>query len=71
MTYSDTYTGPRWTYGSTLRPFLSIWGYFDGWILLSDKPHPDYPTFGTIQTSKPIPDETARHWDLILIEVAA
>lgn len=67
MNYSDTYTGTRWTYGSKLRPFLSIWNYFDGWILFSDEQNPDFP-FGTMQTSKPIPPATAQRWDLILIK---
>jgi hypothetical protein len=67
MNYDDTYTGPRWTYGSIWRPFTNMFGYFDGFILWSDKPSADYPTFGTMQTCKPIPPESAANWGMILI----
>jgi len=66
IVYDDTYTGPRWTYGAQLRPFLSIFGYQD-FIIWSDRPHPDFPTFGTMQTTEPIPSRAAEGWGLILL----
>ena len=70
LVFNDTYTGPRWTYGSQLRPFMSLFGYFDGWILFSEGEHPAFATFGTFQTYNPIPPETARRWNLVLIDPA-
>ena len=65
--YDDIYTGPRWTYGSIYRPFTHMFPVFDGFILWSDKPHSDYVTFGTMQTSVAIPAEQAEAWGMILI----
>jgi hypothetical protein len=65
--FDDTYTGPRWTYGSIWRPFTNMFSYFDGFIIWSDKPSSQYPTFGTMQTWKPIPHESAEGWGMILI----
>lgn len=67
MKFDDTYTGPRWTYGSIWRPFTHMFHAFDGFILWSDKPSSDYHTFGTMQTCKPIPAEQAATWGMILI----
>ena len=40
---------------------------FSGFILWSDKPHSDYVTFGTMQTSVAIPPEQAELWGMILL----
>lgn len=44
--FDDTYTGKRYTYGLTYRP-LGFANVPDGWIIFSNKPHPNY-TFGTV-----------------------
>jgi hypothetical protein len=67
MQFDDTYTGPRWTYGSIWRPFTNLMNYFNGLIIWSDRPSADYPTFGTMQTWKPIPAETAQGWGMVLL----
>jgi len=64
--FDDTYTGPRWTYGSQLRPFTSLFGYQD-FIIGLDRRHPEFPTFGTMQTTEPVSMSKAQGWDLILV----
>lgn len=44
--FEQDYTGPRWRYGLTYRP-LASWNVPDGWIVGSDRPHPEYP-HGTV-----------------------
>jgi hypothetical protein len=64
--FDDTYTGPRWTYGLSLRPL----GYArvpDGWIVSSDRPHPRY-AHGTVDYPHPLDERQARQMDLELIE---
>lgn len=44
--FEQDYTGPRFRYGLRYRP-LASWNVPDGWIIGSDRPHPEYP-FGTV-----------------------
>lgn len=44
--FDDTYRGKRYRYGLRYRP-LASWNVPDGWIIGSDRPHPEYP-FGTV-----------------------
>jgi len=44
--FDATYRGARWRYGLRYRP-LASWNVPDGWILGSDRPHPEYP-HGTV-----------------------
>ena len=67
--WDDTYTGPRYTYGLTYRPL----GYAQvpaGWIIKSDRPHPDF-RFGTIDYPFRLPDDVAARAELTLIAPAA
>lgn len=44
--FDDDYRGARWRYGLRYRP-LASWNVPDGWIIGSDRPHPEYP-HGTV-----------------------
>jgi hypothetical protein len=62
LLFDDTYEGPRWTYGLSLRPF----GYAqvpDGAIVFSLRTHPRY-RYGTIQYPFPLDAAVARQADL-------
>lgn len=50
--FDDTYQGARWRYGLRYRP-LGSWNVPDGWIIGSDRPHPDYP-HGTADWPAPL-----------------
>lgn len=50
--WDDEYTGPRYTYGLPYRPLVP-YGAPAGWILKSDRPHPDFP-FGTVAYPSPL-----------------
>jgi hypothetical protein len=41
LLFDDEYTGPRWRYGLTFRPLASA-SVPAGWIIGSDRPHPDF-----------------------------
>jgi len=59
--YDDAHTGDRWTYGLTHRP-LALYHVPAGWIIGSDRPHPDFPVFGTVRYPRRLtPDEVARY----------
>ena len=45
--FDDTYTGDRWQYGLTYRPFTGA-GVPKGFIVYSDRCHADF-RFGTIE----------------------
>ena len=66
--YDDTYTGTRYTYGLGYRPL----GYAQvppGWIIGSDRPHPDYPRFGTVDWPERLPEALTERYDLTLVQV--
>lgn len=46
LLFDDSYTGPRQAYGLKFRS-LTYGNVPEGWIIFSDKKHPDYP-FGTV-----------------------
>jgi hypothetical protein len=60
--HHDTYAGSRHTYGATNRPV----GYShvpDGWIIGSDKPHPDY-RHGTVDYPRPLTEQELTSYEL-------
>jgi hypothetical protein len=59
----EEYTGPRYTYGLSYRPA----GYShmpDGWIVGSEKEHPAFPSFGTVDYPRPLTDEEVQSFQL-------
>ena len=64
--YSDTYTGPRWTYGLTLRPVASV-HLPKGWIVLSGKPHADF-RYGTIDFPRELTAAEIDNFDLQFVQ---
>jgi hypothetical protein len=69
LLYDDTYRGPRYTYGLRYRPL----GYAQvppGWIIRSDRPHPEYP-HGTVDYPRPLSPEEARGYELTLVAETA
>jgi hypothetical protein len=64
--FDDTYAGPRWRYGLRFRPLRS-WNVPDGWILGSDRPHPDY-AHGTAQWPRRLGLGETTAYELILVE---
>ena len=67
--FDDTYTGPRWTYGSLHRPHMQC-GYSnkEKWIIYSDKVSVDFPAHGTAQTWQEIAPKEAERFGLVLLE---
>lgn len=67
--FDDTYTGPRWRYGLTLRPLAQNGNSLVGdWITLSDRRSRD-PRFphGTADWPRELLPEQAKHHGLVLI----
>ena len=64
--FDDTYTGPRWTYGLTYRPLASA-QVPDGWILWSERNHPDFP-HGTADYPFELSDRQVKSFELNFIE---
>lgn len=63
--YDDTYVGPRWRYGHTLRP---VTHGPQGFIVLSGRPHPDFPSFGTADYPRQLTAFEVNQFDLVLLE---
>lgn len=63
--FDDTYRGARWTYGLKFRP-LSYGNVPPGWIVFSDREHPDYP-FGTVDYPVDL-GEKAESMDMVLLK---
>lgn len=61
--FDDEYKGPRWTYGLTYRP-IGIGAVPRGWIIGSQKDHPSYPNFGTIDYSRELTEKEVRSFEL-------
>lgn len=60
--FDTDYKGPRFSYGCWYRPP----GYAqipDGWIVGSDRPHPDYP-HGTIDYPRELTSEEVERYQL-------
>lgn len=66
LIFDDEYIGQRFTYGVTLRP-VARFNIPDGWIIDSQKQHPDFKRFGTIDYPERLPEDVANHYDLVLI----
>ena len=66
--FDDSYKGPRWRYGLTLRPITQYAGALglEEWIVFSDRPSDD-PRFphGTIDYAREIPESIAVAVDLV------
>lgn len=63
--FSDTYQGPRWTYGGYNRPL----GYAtipDGQIIGSNQPHPDY-RHGTIDYPRELSAKEIYAYELVFV----
>jgi len=60
--FDDEYTGPRWTYGLSLRPFSGA-GVPKGFIVFSHRDHPRF-RHGTIQFPFELTDFQIRQMDL-------
>ena len=55
--FDDRYNGPRWTYGLRYRP-IDAASIPQDYILWSDRAHPHYSQFGTIDYPRELsPDE--------------
>lgn len=65
--FDDEYKGPRWTYGLTYRP-ISIGTIPQGWIIDSQKDHPNFPSFGTIDYPKELTEKEVSSFELIEVK---
>lgn len=65
--FDDDYTGPRYTYGLTLRP-LARFHIPDGWIIDSDKYHQDYPRYGVVDYPAELNADQLYRYDLVLVK---
>jgi hypothetical protein len=63
--FDDTYLGPRWRYGLTLRPLGA--GVPSGWIVFSDRPSEDprCRAFGTVEYPLPLAPDQVKQLSLI------
>lgn len=66
--FDNEYTGPRWTYGLTYRP-ISIGAIPKGWIIDSQKDHPDFPTFGVVDYPRQLTEKEVCSYELKEIEL--
>lgn len=64
IVYDEDYKGPRYRYGMRNRP-LQIGAQPKGWIIGSDKPHPDFKNFGTIDYPFPLTKEELYSYELV------
>lgn len=64
--YHEDYTGPRWTYGLTLRP-AARFNIPDGFIIGSQQTHPSFKSFGTIDYTEQLTPEQVSHYDMVLV----
>lgn len=64
--FDDDYRGARWRYGLRYRP-LGSWNVPDGWIIGSDRPHPEYP-FGTVDYPAPLGLGQTTAYEVVLLE---
>lgn len=60
--FNNDYTGPRWTYALLYRP-LSGCHAPQGWIIFSDRKHPEY-LFGTVDFPFPLTNEWIEGYQL-------
>jgi len=63
MLFDEDYTGPRFTYGLTYRP-AARFSIPDGWVIGSNKEHPDFPKFGTVDYPVKLSDEELYKFEL-------
>lgn len=65
--YHEDYTGPRWTYGNTIRP-AARFSIPEGYIVGSlNYRNPEFERFGTIDYPFPLTPEQASHYDMVLV----
>jgi hypothetical protein len=62
LLFNDTYHGARWTYGARYRP-LHTANVPAGWIIGSDRAHPDY-AYGTVDYPRELTPAEVRHYEL-------
>ena len=65
--FDDEYTGPRFTYGLTLRP-LARFHIPDGWIIDSDKYDKDFPRYGIVDYPVELTAEQLYRYDLVFVK---
>ena len=63
FTFDDEYTGPRWTYGVTIRP-VARFNIPEGWIVDSQKENKKY-RFGTVDYPFELSQDDLTHYDMI------
>jgi hypothetical protein len=63
--FDDEYTGPRFTYGCTIRP-PARFSIPEGYICDSQRDNPRF-RYGTVDYPAPITQEEADHYDMILV----
>jgi len=65
--FDDEYTGPRWTYGCTIRP-AARFNIPEGYICDSQKEHPQFRSFGTVDYPIALTEEQLNHYDMVFIK---
>ena len=65
--FDDTYTGPRWRYGLTYRP-VSFANLPSGWIVKSDRKHPNFKKFGTIDFPRQLAEHEIKSFEPVLCQ---
>ncbi len=65
--FDEDYTGPRFTYGLRYRP-LARFAVPDGWIIGSNKDHPEFPNFGIVDYPFELSDKQLHSYELKRVE---
>ena len=63
--FDNTYTGRRWTYGLKYRPLAKA-EVQDGWIIQSDKKHPDF-SFGIVDYPFELTEEQLQNFQMVSV----
>ena len=64
--FDDEYTGPRWTYGVTLRPAIRF-AIPEGYICDSQKDDSNF-RYCTVDYPMALTEEQLNHYDMILVK---
>ena len=67
--FDDEYTGPRWTYGVTLRPAIRF-AIPEHYICDSQREHPNFK-YGTVDYPEPLSRWQLDHYDMIFVRKVA
>ena len=66
--FDDSYKGPRFTYGLQYRPLTGIGNVPDGFIIFSDRPHPDFKNFGTVDYPRELTQAEINGFQLVRVK---